>query len=262
MSSERFRNYPSMIAVPDTVEPAPRRVRAVLGGEVVLDTIAARYVWERPHYPQYYIPLTDIRAEFLVIEQREESTSRGTARPAALRVGNTRRSGCARVYGADATHGLQYTAWFEFAALDAWYEEDEQIFVHPRNPYTRVDAIRSSRTVRVELQESVLAESASPVMLYETGLPTRYYLNPREVDYTHLTPSDTVTECPYKGRTSGYWSLTPGRGRSGYPDLAWTYHFPLTSVGAIAGLVAFYNEQLDIWIDGKLQPRPITHFGH
>src|SRR5208283_3191086 len=103
-------------------------------------------------------------------------------------------------------------------------EEDEQVFVHPRNPYVRVDAIRSTRRVRVELDELVLAESASPVMVFETGLPTRYYLNRTEVNFEHLRHTDTVTSCPYKGVTSDYWSVVVGD--TVHTDLAWAYDFP------------------------------------
>ena len=109
-----------------------------------------------------------------------------------------------------AIEGLKGTVRFEWGALDAWFEEDEQVFVHPRDPYTRVDALRSNRRVRVELDGVVLADSASPVMVFETGLPVRYYVNRTDVRFEHLVPSDTVTSCPYKGMTSGYWSV---RGR-------------------------------------------------
>lgn len=258
MSAEDFRDYPLMAVPPDTVQPAPRRVRAVLNGRSVLDTVAARYVWEWVNYPCYYIPLADVHAEFLVGGQREELTEWGTARLGGLRVGEAQRPDCARIYGADARRGVRDTVRFDFAALDAWYEEDEQIFVHPRNPYTRVDAIRSGRTVRIELDGTPLAESASPVMLYETGLPTRYYLDPGAVEQTHLVPSRTVTECPYKGRTSRYWSVRLGT--TLHPDLAWSYHRPVPSVSAVAGLVAFYNERVDIVLDGRRLPRPSTHF--
>ncbi len=150
--------------------------------------------------------------------------------------------------------GLDDTVRFEWSALDAWYEEDEQVFVHPRNPYTRVDSIRSTRTVRVESHGAVLAESSSPVMCFETGLPTRYYLNRTDVDFTRLVPSETVTACPYKGTTSGYWSeLVDGRT---HPDIAWVYDFPSRELLPIAGLVAFYNEKVDTFVDGVLIERP------
>lgn len=132
------------------------------------------------------------------------------------------------------------------------------MFVHPRSPYVRVDSLRSTRTVRVELDGVVLAESAAPVMVFETGLPTRYYLDRTAVDYSHLTPSDKVTSCPYKGRTSAYWSVEVGG--ASYPDLAWSYDFPTRQLLPIAGLVAFYDERVDVFIDGAQQLRPHTHF--
>jgi uncharacterized protein (DUF427 family) len=162
------------------------------------------------------------------------------------------------VYTADSLEGLAGMARLDWEALDGWFEEDEEVFVHPRNPYTRVDALRSTRNVRVELAGVTLAESSSPVMVFETGLPTRYYLNRAEVDFGHLMPSDTVTACPYKGRTSGYWSIRVAD--EVHPDLAWAYDFPVAQLAAIAGLVAFYNEKVDIVIDGELLERPRTHF--
>jgi uncharacterized protein (DUF427 family) len=112
--------------------------------------------------------------------------------------------------------------------------------------------------VRVELDGVVLAESGSPVLVFETGLPTRYYLNRTEIDFAHLRHSDTVTQCPYKGRTTGYWSVEVG-GRT-YPDLAWSYDFPTRQLSPIAGLICFYNEKVDIFLDGRQLERPVTHF--
>ncbi len=96
------------------------------------------------------------------------------------------------------------------------------------------------------------------MLVFETGLPTRYYLNRTEVDFSHLVASDTVTSCPYKGTTTGYWSFT--RGDTDIADLAWTYDFPTRQLLPIAGLVSFYNEKVDIFVDGELLPRPSTHF--
>ena len=125
--------------------------------------------------------------------------------------GEAHRPRAARLITDSAIDGLKGTVRFEWAALDAWFEEDEQVFVHPRDPYTRVDALRSNRRVRVELDGVVLADSASPVMVFETGLPMRYYVNRTDVRFEHLVPSDTVTSCPYKGMTSGYWSVRARR---------------------------------------------------
>ena len=125
-----------------------------------------------------------------------------------LELDDVHRPHAAKVLSAAKVEGLDDTVRFEWSAFDAWFEEDEQVFVHPRSPYTRVDVLRSSRRLRVESKGVVLAETSSPVMLFETGLPTRYYLNRTDVDFTRLVPSDTVTACPYKGTTSGYWSAT------------------------------------------------------
>jgi uncharacterized protein (DUF427 family) len=251
-------DYPKIITPAGHVEPVPRRVRAMLGGEVVLDTTHARYVWEWPNYPQYYIPLADVRPSVLIDEQHEQKLHLGTARRHGLRAGDVSRPGSARVYTDSAVAGLAGTVRFDWDAVDAWFEEDEEVFVHPRSPYTRVDALRSTRQVRVELDGVVLASSPSPVMVFETGLPTRYYLNRTEVNAEHLVPTGTVTACPYKGKTSGYWSVRVGE--TVHVDLAWAYDFPTRQLLPIAGLIAFYNEKVDIFVDGERLGRPVTHF--
>jgi uncharacterized protein (DUF427 family) len=250
--------YPVNCVAADHIEPAPRRVRAFLAGQKVFDTTRAMYVWEWPFYPQYYIPLADVDESVLVDEAHPQRLHRGTARRHGLRAGTESRPGVAQVYTDDALEGLAGTVRFEWAALDAWFEEDEQVFVHPRSPYVRVDAIRSNRTVRVESGGAVLAESDCPIMVFETGLPTRYYLSRTDINFEHLVHSDTVTECPYKGTTSDYWSIEVDGER--HEDLAWSYNFPTRQLPPITGLVAFYNEQVDIWLDGELLERPVTHF--
>jgi uncharacterized protein (DUF427 family) len=251
-------DYPKEITPIDHVAPVPRRIRAYLAGELLLDTRRARYVWESSAYPQYYIPLADTERRFLVDEGHTEQTRRGTARLHGLRVGTVAHPSCARVYGDDAPAELVETVRFDWAAADSWFEEDEEVFVHPRNPYARVDALRSTRQVRVELDGVVLARSTSPVLVFETGLPTRYYLNRTDVDFQHLVPSPTVTACPYKGRTSGYWSVRTGD--RVHPDLAWSYDFPTRQLLPIAGLIAFYNEKVDLIVDGERLARPKTPF--
>jgi uncharacterized protein (DUF427 family) len=253
-----MRDYPHAIAATNQIEPAPRRVRGMLAGEVVFDTLHALYVWEWANYPQYHIPLGDVNLEFMVDEEHSERLSRGTARRYGLRVDGVERPGSARLYTDDSLDGLAGTVRFDWDALDAWYEEDEQVFVHPRNPYARVDALRSTRRVRIELEGVVLAESDSPVMVFETGLPTRYYLNPTDVNFEHLESTDTVTACPYKGKTTGYWSVRVGGDQ--HKDLAWSYSFPTRELLPIAGLIAFYNERVDVFVDGELAERPSTHF--
>jgi uncharacterized protein (DUF427 family) len=250
--------FPAVLPQVDHVEPVPRRIRAVLGGEVVLDTTAALYLWEWPFYPQYLIPVEDVEDGALVEEGRTSRLSRGEVVHVGLRAAGVERPGAGRRYVASSVEGLAGMIRFDWAALDAWFEEDEEVFVHPRSPYVRVDALRSTRRVRVELEGTLLAESHALVMVFETGLPTRYYLDRTAVDFSHLRPSDSVTACPYKGRTSAYWS---GRiGDADHPDLAWSYDFPTRQLLPIAGLVAFYDEKVDVFLDGVLQERPVTHF--
>ena len=153
---------------------------------------------------------------------------------------------------------LRHTARFRWEALDAWFEEDEQVYVHPRNPYSRVDAVRANRSVRVELDGVVLAEAGSAVIVYETGLPPRYYLDRTALRLAHLEPSEKVTSCPYKGDTSGYWSARVGEAL--HHDLAWSYSYPTRQLLPIAGLVAFYNEKVDLFVDGRRLDRPVTPF--
>lgn len=247
-----------MIVPVGHIEPVPRRIRAVVAGQTVLDTTGALYVWEVPYYPQYYVPVADVHPSVLIDEQRTEQSRQGEVRWHGLRVGEVSRPGTVRVYTENALNGLAGMVWFEWSAVDAWFEEDEEVFVHPRNPYTRIDALRSTRHVRIELDGVVLAESSSPVLLFETGLPTRYYLNRTEVNFDYLELSETVTSCPYKGRTSHTWSVNTGGAT--YPDMAWSYDFPTRQVTPIAGMVAFYNERVDIVLDAERLTRPHTHF--
>ncbi|MDT5347757.1 MAG: hypothetical protein QOH91_1044 [Mycobacterium sp.] len=251
------RDYPQMAATRGRIEPAPRRVRAFLGHELVFDTTAALYVWEIPYYPAYYVPLADVRAEFLRDEDHPQKVQFAPSRLHSVVGAGQAHKSAARVFDADGDGPVAGTVRFEWAPL-RWFEEDEQIYGHPRNPYARVDALRSHRHVRVELDGVALADTGAPVLLFETGLPTRYYIDPTDVFFEHLEPTSTQTLCPYKGTTSGYWSVRVGD--TVHPDLAWTYHYPLPAVAPIAGLVAFYNEKLDIIVDGAALARPHTHF--
>jgi uncharacterized protein (DUF427 family) len=251
-------DYPASTTPVNHVEPVPRRIRAFVGGIPVLDTTAARYVWEWHGFPQYYVPLADVLPGALVDEERTEGSTRGTARVHGLRVGEVHRKGAAFVFDSSPIEGLSGTVRFDWSALDAWFEEDEQVFVHPRNPYARADAIRSARRVTVGIDGVQLADSSSPVMVFETGLPTRYYLNRTDIRFELLTPSPTRTSCPYKGTTTGYWSASVNG--TEYDDIAWAYDFPTREMLPIAGLVAFYNEKVDITLDGQPLRRPTTPF--
>jgi uncharacterized protein (DUF427 family) len=248
-------NYPGTLVPVGHVEPVPRRIRALAADQMVLDTSAARYVWEIPPYPQFYVPIDDVAAGVLVDEDVIDDRPLGKARQYALRAGDEVRPAAA---WAPVDGELAGTVRFRWTALDAWFEEDEQVYVHPRSPYARVDALPASRSVRIERDGVLLAESPWAVLVFETGLPTRYYLPRTALNLAVLEPSPTVTECPYKGTTSQYWSARIGERR--YRNLAWSYAFPTRQLLPIAGLVAFYNEKTDITVDGERLERPVTHF--
>jgi uncharacterized protein (DUF427 family) len=245
-----------MAAARGRVEPAPRRVRGYLGTELVFDTTAAQYVWEVPNYPQYYIPRSDVDQKFLHDEDHPQKVQFGPSRTYSLVGSGQTHQSAVRVFepGDGPVAGL---VKFEWKWL-TWFEEDEPVYGHPRNPYARVDALRSHRHVTVELDGLTLADTHSPILLFETGLPTRYYIDKTDIAFGHLEPSDTQTLCPYKGVTSEYWSVRVGDEL--HPDLAWAYHYPLPAVAPIAGTVAFYNEKLDITVDGVRLERPQSPF--
>jgi uncharacterized protein (DUF427 family) len=217
------------VGAPERVEASAKRVRAVLGGQVVADTRHPRLVWEIPYYPTCYLPVEDVRTD-LVPES-------------ALRYGRT-----------EQLSGLVRLDW---SAMDAWFEEDEQVFTHPRSPYTRVDILDSSRHVRVGVAGVTVADSTHPRVLFETGLPPRFYLPKLDVRLDLLAPSEKVTHCPYKGQAR-YWSVRAGG--TLHPDLAWSYPTPLPESEKIAGLVCFYDEKVDVSLDGVPQDRPQSPF--
>jgi uncharacterized protein (DUF427 family) len=239
------------------VEHGQKRVRAYLGGELVADTSRPLLVWEIPYYPAYYIPAADVRASLVATGATERSPSRGEAELFDVVVGQAKAERAARRYPDSPIEELRDAVRIDFAAMDEWLEEDEPVYVHPRDPYTRVDILGSSRHVRVEVDGVTIAESHAPRILFETGLPPRYYLPLSDLRRDLLRPSDTQTHCPYKG-TAGYWSVEIG-GKV-YDDLVWIYRTPLPESQKIAGLACFYNEKVDLYVDGVPQDRPHTPF--
>ncbi|WP_344414169.1 DUF427 domain-containing protein [Amycolatopsis minnesotensis] len=241
------------------VEHGAKRVRAVLGGQVVADTTAPLLVWEFPYYPAYYVPRADVADGVLVATDRtKRSPSRGEGRVWTVRAGGREAVNAALDYPDSPIDELREHVRFDWATMDAWFEEDEEVFVHPRSPYTRVDILASSRHVRVELDGVTVAESEKPMLLFETGLPTRYYLPKTDIRMDLVEPSDTVTQCPYKGDAQ-YWTFRTGD--TVHTDIAWYYRYPAPESQKIAGRVAFLDERADVFVDGVRQERPKTHFG-
>jgi uncharacterized protein (DUF427 family) len=240
------------------VETGTKRIRAYLGGVAVADTTTPLLVWERPQYPAYYFPIADVRTELLAADGGVvRSPSRGDGRRFSVRAGDKLAEAAAVRHETSPLEALRDAIRFEWDAMDAWFEEDEEVFTHPRDPYTRVDILASSRHVRVEVDGVTVAESTSPRLLFETGLPVRYYLPQPHVRMDLLTPTGTISHCPYKGQAA-WWSVRAGD--SVHVDLAWSYPAPLPESQKIAGLISFYNEKADIHVDGVLQERPRTKF--
>lgn len=225
------------------LEPCAKRVRAVLGGHLVVDSVRALLVWEHQRYPTYWFSEEDVVGEL-----------RPTANDAAscdLLVGPSDEpvvaaSAARRATGAATGAGLAGHVAFHWPSMSEWLEEDEPVYVHARDPYVRLDILRSSRRVTVSLRDTPLADSVRPTLLLETGLGPRYYLPLTDVDTTVLEPSDTVTACPYKG-TANYWSVRVDD--EVHRDLVWVYRTPLPEAQKIAGLVCFYDERVDLTVE-------------
>jgi uncharacterized protein (DUF427 family) len=236
-------------------EPAQRRVRAYLGGEAVVDTVDALYVWEGPHYPQWYVPLVDVATgAFVPTGTETRSPSRGTATHYTIKAGGREAVDAAWRYADSPIEELRDRVRIDWAAMDAWFEEDEEVFVHPRSPHARIAILPSSRHVVVSVDGVVVADSTHPTFLHETGLPVRTYLPKVDVRMDLLTPTESQTVCPYKG-FAAYWTLRLPDGGE-HPDIVWSYRTPLRESQPIAGLLAFYDTRVDVTIDGVPQPRP------
>jgi uncharacterized protein (DUF427 family) len=239
-------------------EPWTRRVRAYFGGIAVADSTNVRLLMEQRHLPVYYFPEIDVRTDLLVpTDKKTTCPHKGEASYWSLKVGDRESRDAVWSYpkpieGRDDIAGYMAFYWDR---VDAWFEEDDEVFVHPRDPYHRVDVLRSSRHVRVEIDGETVADSTRPRLLFETSLPTRYYLPRLDVRADLLEPSEKHTQCPYKGVAS-YWTVTVGGKR--HEDIAWSYPFPIPECPKIEGMVSFYNEKVDIYVDGERQPRPNT----
>jgi uncharacterized protein (DUF427 family) len=239
-------------------EPIERRVRAKLGADAIVDSTRAILVWEpRRVVPSYAVPVEDVRADLSpspavngdVAGVLHPGIPFGVHTAAGEPVSIDDRVGAGFRLADEDLAG--YVA-LDFAAFDEWYEEDERIPGHPIDPFHRVDVRQSSRPVRIEFDGDVIAETTRARLLFETQLPTRFYV-PREDVRVELHPSARRTYCPFKGQAS-YWSLDAGGRRRG--NLGWSYEQPRPDAVAIAGLVAFWDEQVDVFLDGERRERP------
>ncbi len=250
-------------------EPVDKRIRAVLHGQTIIDTVRPIVVWEPERVvPSYAVPSDDISGKLRPDRSPPEAASRPPrlgGRPVLddripFSIHTTDGERLEIVVNGGHEHlaafraaepALEGYVIVDFHAFDAWYEEDELTVGHPRDPFHRIEILHSSRHVRVEVSGRVVAESGRPYLLFEPPLPVRYYLPRGDVVAGVLQPSDTTTYCAYKGRAR-YWSL------DGEADIAWSYPHPLHETAEIADRIAFFNERTDHIVDGRRLRRPVT----
>lgn len=239
-------------------ELTPRWLRVEFNHKLIANSRRALLVREQGRTPTYYFPKEDVN--FALLQKSEKVShdpNKGKTVHWHVEVGKRSAQNAAFAHPEPQSELPELSEYISFGwdDMDAWYEEDEQVFVHPKDPYKRVDILPSSRHVRIELDGTVLAESQRPWLLFETWLPTRYYLPPEDVHAEFLQPSDSHSSCPYKGNASYYSVVINGHK---HKDLIWVYREPTQESARIKGLFAFFNEKVDLYVDGELQERPET----
>jgi uncharacterized protein (DUF427 family) len=248
--------------VPVRTEFIDKWVRAYVGGTAVVDSRAPVLFYEDSSpIPGYAFGKSDVRTDLLRPSPGEPAGGHPLFLPKGpvvqwfdLKVEGRLIPHAAWIRDEAELSDLLIFSW-QPRVLDRWLEEDEEVAGHPRDPHKRVEAIASSRHITVAVGGVVLADSHRPVLLFETELPTRYYLPREDVNFNALTSSANSSLCPYKGEADQYWSVV------GQPDannVAWSYSAPFPAVGKIAGRVAFYNELVDITLDGVIMDRPVS----
>ena len=237
--------------------PTNRRVRVMFGGTTIADSRAVILVLEKKRLAVYYFPIKDVRLDlFQPTAYKSTHAGKGEASFYSVKVGDRVAEKAAWRYLQPEQPDLKDYVAFYWDKMDAWFEEDDEVFVHPRDPYHRVDVLNSSRHVKIVVGGEVVAETTRPRLLFETGLPTRYYIPKLDVRADLLTPTNTTTRCPYKGKAS-YWTVKVN-GKE-FTDIVWGYPAPIPECPKIENLLCFYDEKVDaVYVDGELQPKPIT----
>lgn len=233
-------------------EPVQKRIRVKYNHKTVADSNHVRLLLETGRVPVYYFPEDDLRTEFLTPSDHQEHTRKGTAVYWDLSIAGRSAPHAIWAYPDSPLQGLPdlrgYRA-FQWEAVDHWYVEDEEVFGHPRDPYTRIDIHQSSRHIIVEVKGTLIAESHRPLILFETGLRPRYYLPMTDVQGQHLVRSSRSSRCPYKGLAS-YWHIKVDEHL--HKDQFWSYLSPLREARDIGGMFSFYQEKIDrVTIDGN-----------
>jgi uncharacterized protein (DUF427 family) len=218
-------------------EPYERRMRALLGGETVIDTTGGMLLYESNIAPVLYVPESDVRADLLT---RSDHTTHCPFKGDATywSVGDAGNAIWGYEQPIDSASWLRgYVApyWAKFE----WYEEDERLTTRMRDPYHRIDVRETDARVTVRAGGELVAESDRARLLFETGIAPRAYVPLDDVRQELMTPSDKHTVCPYKG-TASYWSV------GGVADAAWSYRDPIPEAGAIEGLLSFDGEGVEV----------------
>jgi len=229
---------------PHKAQPATRRVRGIFNGKYVFDTIEAYHVWEHPYYPQLYIPTGAFTSSATLKKLSPVPNTNESAYLGRLTV-DSKSTDRVIIF---ATKQLPDLVRIEFSALDHWFEENLSIYIHPKDPYKRIDILPSSRSIKIGLHGETLAETDSALLLLETSLRTRYYLPATCVKWELLRKSDTETFCPYKGKAEYYHVVLPDG--TELRDAVWYYRYTTAECAAVAGCLCFYNEKVDVWVDG------------
>ncbi len=225
-----------------TFQRSPKRVRVMFAGETVADSVNALLVRETRHTPVYYFPRDDVRMDLMTATDHATFCPfKGDANYWSIQVGDRVAENAVWSYEVpyDEIAGMKDYVAFYWGRVDSWWEEDEEVFVHARDPFVRVDVLPSKRRVTVTAGGEVIADTTNALFLVETGHPVRYYIPPSDVRMDRLVASDRVTACPYKG-TAGYYSL-----KDGEADIAWVYADPLPEVARIADHLCFYPDKVD-----------------
>ena len=237
--------------------PCAKRIRVKFGGETIVDSQHAKLVMESAHIPVYYFPRQDFRDEFAEKTAHDSYCPfKGSASYWTLKAGGRTAENAVWSYESpyDEAHPLSRHVAFYWQRMDGWFEEDEEVFGHARDPHVRLDIVRSARPVRVEVGGLVLAETTRARFLFETGLAPRHYIPRQDVRMDLLTKSATRTQCPYKGEAD-YFSFTGAD--PAIADIAWSYAAPLPEAMPIADHICFHKRHVDaIYVDGVRQEKP------
>ena len=239
------------------IEGVHPRIRCVASGETVVDSDHAMLLHETGRLPVYHFPLAEVRMDLLEETGEREPSARGELAWHRLTIGERVVPRAAWTYPEPAAGFLEGLIAFRWDALDEWFAEAEQLFGHPKDPYSRIDVCRTTRRVRVLLDGEVLADSRRARVLYEAALPPRWYLPAEDVDTARLVPSGHLTRCAYKG-AAHYWHVRVGGEL--VPDLVWSYPDPEHDAEPVRDRLCFFSEKVDIELDGVIEKRPTTQW--